>query len=74
LVCASKPSGLLFVGCATKPTGGVARMVHVASLWMSRGDEAENERVDAMSCIGLFYTNFAIFFVLGHKGSLVTKG
>jgi hypothetical protein len=49
-------------------------MVHVASLWMSRGDEAENERVDAMSCIGLFYTNFAIFFVLGHKGSLVTKG
>jgi hypothetical protein len=46
-------------------------MVHVASSQMSRGDEVEDERVNAMGCIRLFYPNFAIFFVLGHKGSLV---
>jgi hypothetical protein len=44
-------------------------MVHVASLWRSRGDESEDGRVDATGCIGLFY--LAIFIVLGHKGSLV---
>jgi hypothetical protein len=33
--------------------------------------KAEDGWVDAMGCIGLFYPNFAIFFVLGHKGSLV---
>jgi hypothetical protein len=27
--------------------------------------------VNAMGCIGLLYSNFAIFVVLGHKGSLV---
>jgi hypothetical protein len=37
----------------------------------SRGDEAEDGRVDAMGCIGLFYPNFAIFVILGHKSSLV---
>jgi hypothetical protein len=46
-------------------------MVHVASSWRSRGGEAGDGRVDAMGCIGLFYTNFAIFVILGHKGSLV---
>jgi hypothetical protein len=38
-------------------------MVHVASSQRSRGDEAEDRRVDAMGCIRLFS--------LGHKGSLV---
>jgi hypothetical protein len=46
-------------------------MVHVASLQKSRGDEAEDGRVDATGCIRLFYPNFVIFIVLGHKGSLV---
>jgi hypothetical protein len=54
-----------------KTGGGVARMVHVASSSRSRGDEAEDGRVDAINCIRLFYPNFVIFFVLGHKGSLV---
>jgi hypothetical protein len=49
----------------------MARMVHVASLWRSRGDEADDGRVDATGCIELFFPNFAIFVVLGHKGSLV---
>jgi hypothetical protein len=47
------------------------RVGHVASSRRSRGDEAEDRWVDAMGCIGLFYPNFAIFIVLGHKGSLV---
>jgi hypothetical protein len=51
--------------------GGTTRMVHVASSWGSRRDEAEDGRVDAMGCIGLFYPNFVVFIVLGHKGSLV---
>jgi hypothetical protein len=46
-------------------------MVHVASSRRSRGDEAEDRRVYMMGCIGLFYPNFAVFIVLGHKGSLV---
>jgi hypothetical protein len=46
-------------------------MMHVASSRRSHGDEVEDERVDAVDCIGLFYPNFVVFFVLGHKGSLV---
>jgi hypothetical protein len=37
------------------------------------GDEAKDGRVDAMGCIGLFYLNFAIFIVLGHKSSLANN-
>jgi hypothetical protein len=54
-----------------KTGGGTARMVHVASSQRSSGDEVEDERVDAMSCNGLFYPNFAIFIVSDHNGSLV---
>jgi hypothetical protein len=54
-----------------KTGGGATLMVHVASSRRSRGDEAEVGRVDATSCIGLFYPNFAVFIVLGHKSSLV---
>jgi hypothetical protein len=46
-------------------------MVHVASSRRSRGDEAEDRRVYMMGCIELFYPNFVVFIVLGHKGSLV---
>jgi hypothetical protein len=46
-------------------------MVHVASSRSSRGDEFKDRRVDATGSIGLFYPNFAVFIVLGHKGSLV---
>jgi hypothetical protein len=44
-------------------------MVHVALSWRSRGDEADG-RTDAIECIGLFYLNFVVFIVLGHKGRL----
>jgi hypothetical protein len=43
----------------------------VASSRRSRGDKVKDGRVDATGCIGLFYPNFVIFFVLGNKGSLV---
>jgi hypothetical protein len=46
-------------------------VVHVASSWRSHEDEVEYGWVDATGCIRLLYSNFAIFFVLGHKGSLV---
>jgi hypothetical protein len=52
-------------------SGGATWMVHAASSWRSHGDEAEDKRVDAMGCIGLFYPNFTVSVVLGHKGSLV---
>jgi hypothetical protein len=54
-----------------KTGGGTTWMVHVVSSWRSCGDEAKDRRVDAMGCIRLFYFNFAVFIVLGHKGSLV---
>jgi hypothetical protein len=44
--------------------------MHMASSRRSRGDEAEDRRVDATGYIELFYSNFAIF-LLGHKGRLV---
>jgi hypothetical protein len=50
---------------------GAARMVHVASSRRSRGDDAEDGRIDATGGIGLFYPNFAFFILLGHKGSLI---
>jgi hypothetical protein len=46
-------------------------MVHVVSSWRSRGDEAEDGLIDVTGYIRFFYPNFAIFIVLGHKGSLV---
>jgi hypothetical protein len=46
-------------------------MVHMVSSRRSCGDEAKDGWVDAMGCIRLFYPNFAVFIVLGHKGSLV---
>jgi hypothetical protein len=46
-------------------------MVHMVSSWRSHGDDAEDGRVNVMGCIELFNPNFAIFFGLGHKGSLV---
>jgi hypothetical protein len=39
-------------------------MVHMASSWRSRGDEAEDGRVNATGCIELFYPNFVVFVVL----------
>jgi hypothetical protein len=54
-----------------KTSRGAAQMVHVASSRRSREDEAKDEWVNAMSYIGLFYANFAIFIVLGPKGNLV---
>jgi hypothetical protein len=36
-----------------KTSGGVTRMVHMASSWRSHGDEAEDGWVDAMGCIRL---------------------
>jgi hypothetical protein len=51
--------------------GGAGHMVHMASSWMLCGDEAEDGRVDAIGCIGIFYPNFAIFNVLGPRGILV---
>jgi hypothetical protein len=46
-------------------------MVHVASSWRSRGDEAKDERVDAMGCIRLLNPNFVVFVIVDHKGSLL---
>jgi hypothetical protein len=50
---------------------GAVQMVHVVLSRRSRGDEAKDEWVDTTGCIRLFYPNFVVFIVLGHKGSLV---
>jgi hypothetical protein len=50
---------------------GVEWMVHVASSWRSHRVEAEDGWIDATGCIRLFYPNFVVFIVLGHKGGLV---
>jgi hypothetical protein len=35
------------------------------------GGEAKDRWVDVMDYIGLFYPNFTVFVILGHKGNLV---
>jgi hypothetical protein len=68
---ASRSSGLLHLEVSQarvsqsslKTGGGAMWMVHVVSSHRSYGDEAEDERVDAMGCIRLFYPNFAVFVV-----------
>jgi hypothetical protein len=54
-----------------KTSGDASRMVHMALSWRSHRDEAEGGQVDAMSYIRLFYPNFVVFIVLGHKDNLV---
>jgi hypothetical protein len=76
---ASRSSGLLRLEASQarvsqsnlNTSGGVVRMVHVASSQRSHEDKVEDRRVDAIGCIRLFYHNFAVFILLGHKGSLV---
>jgi hypothetical protein len=54
-----------------KTTREKAQMVHVTSSRRSHRNEAEDGWVDATGCVRLFYPNFVIFIVLGHKDSLV---
>jgi hypothetical protein len=54
-----------------KTSRGMEQMVHMTSSWRPCEDEADDRRVDVMGCIGVFYPNFAVFIVLGHKDSLV---
>jgi hypothetical protein len=75
----SKSSGLLHLKVSRarvfqsslKTDGGTAWMVLVASSRRLRGDEAEDRQVNLTGCIRLFYPNFTVFIVLGHKDSLV---
>jgi hypothetical protein len=79
VVHASRSSGLLhmeasrirIIQSGIKTSGGAAWMVHVASSQRLCRVEAEDARVDAMTCIGPFSPNFAVFYVLGPRGILV---
>jgi hypothetical protein len=46
-------------------------MVHVASSRRLSRVEAEDERVNVTGCVGPFYSNFAVFYVLGRSGILL---
>jgi hypothetical protein len=54
-----------------KTGGGATRMMNVISSWRLRRVEAEDGRIDATGCIRLFYSNFIVFYVLGHSVILV---
>jgi hypothetical protein len=54
-----------------KTSGGMARMVHMASSRRLRQSHVEDERVDVTGCVGPCYPCFVVFFVLGRKGVLV---
>jgi hypothetical protein len=66
-----KQIALEFPSLASRLTDARRWVEHVASSQRFRRVEAEDGHVDAMGCIGIFYPNFAVFFVLGHKGSLI---
>jgi hypothetical protein len=46
-------------------------MVHMASSRRLHRVEGEDGRVDTMGCVGPFYPNFVILYVLGPRGILV---
>jgi hypothetical protein len=76
---ASRSSGLLRLEASRarvfqfglKIGGGATRTVHVASSRRLHRVEAKDGWIDAMSCIGPFYPNFTVFYVLGPRGILV---
>jgi hypothetical protein len=47
------------------------RVVHVAPSQRSREDQAKDRQVDAMGCVGPYYSCFIIFIVLGPSDILV---
>jgi hypothetical protein len=76
---ASRSSGLLCLEASRTRVsqssleigGGAAQMVHVASSWRLYRVEGEDGWVDVTGCIGPFYPNFDVFYVLGPRGILV---
>jgi hypothetical protein len=54
-----------------KTGGGMARMVHMASLRRLHRVKAEDGWVNVTGCIRPFYRNFDVFYVLCPKGILV---
>jgi hypothetical protein len=54
-----------------KTGGSATQMVHMTSSWRLHSTEGEDGWVDVMSCVGPFYPNFIIFYVLGHRSILV---
>jgi hypothetical protein len=51
--------------------GGAAQMVHMASSRRLHRVGAEDGQVDATGCIGPFYPNFVVFFVLDPRGIVI---
>jgi hypothetical protein len=63
--------GAMISRSGLKTGGDTMWMVHVASSWRLRRDQAEDGRVDAIGCVGPYYPYFAVYFVLGPMGILV---
>jgi hypothetical protein len=76
---ASRSSGLLHLEASwdmvfqfgLKTGGGAAQMVHVASSWRLHRVKGKDGWIDVMACVGPFYPNFVVFYVLGLTGILV---
>jgi hypothetical protein len=54
-----------------KTGGGVAWMAHVASSQRLHRVEGKDGRVNTTGCIGPFYLNFVVFYVLSLRSVLV---
>jgi hypothetical protein len=66
-----KASQVRFSQYALKLVETRRRVVHMAPSKKSRGDQVEDGRVYAMSCIGLCYSYFIVFIILDIKDILV---
>jgi hypothetical protein len=74
----SRSSGLLHVEASQARVSQFASklmevrrlVVHVAPSWWLHRGQVEDGRVDATGCVGPCYPCFAVFFVLGPRGSL----
>jgi hypothetical protein len=69
----SKQVWLWFPSLALRLAEPRRRVVHVALSRRLRQRQVEDGRVDATGCIGLCYSNFAVFNVLGPRGLIATS-
>jgi hypothetical protein len=66
-----KQVGLWFPSLASRLAEARRWVVHVAPSRRSGENQVEDGRVDATGCIGPFYRNFVVLYVLGPRGILL---
>jgi hypothetical protein len=66
-----KQDRLTFPSLASRLAKAGQREVHAAPSGRLRWSQVEDERVDAMGCVGLCYPCYVVFILLGPRGNVI---